>query len=66
MSLLTPKEIERNKIFFPEPTAHDWQNDFKYENGNYTRTCIECTWVFRGHKRRLVCYSCATKEETLK
>ena len=42
-----------------QDTKGDWQEDFLHENGNYMCTCVECKCIFRGHKRRIVCKSCA-------
>lgn len=61
--LLTQKEINRNKLFFPEPTKHDWKDDFKYENGNYMAACHCCGEVFRGYKGRLICNYCASTQK---
>lgn len=38
----------------------DWVEDFSHENGNYLNTCIKCDNEFKGHKRRVVCKTCAT------
>ena len=37
----------------------DWTEDFEHENGNYHCRCEICRADFIGHKRRVVCRSCA-------
>ena len=44
-----------------ENDKRDWKEDFKYENGYYLNTCCRCGHTFIGHKRRVVCKSCANK-----
>ena len=39
-------------------TKHDWTDDFKYENGNYSNKCGHCGVMFIGHKRRINCRVC--------
>lgn len=39
----------------------DWIEDFSHENGNYLCLCIECDFVFKGHKRRVICAECAAR-----
>lgn len=41
----------------------DWPEDFSHENGEYQCRCVECGSVFIGHKRRVVCRTCADKGE---
>ncbi len=43
---------------------YDWTEDFDHENGRYLRACVHCGAAFLGHKRRVVCRVCATKEVT--
>ena len=40
----------------------DWPEDFPYENGQYYCRCVHCKIQFIGHKRRVVCKNCATKD----
>jgi hypothetical protein len=40
-------------------TERDWPEDFELENGNYVRRCLTCSHTFFGHKRRVVCKTCA-------
>jgi len=40
-----------------------WEEDFSHENGNYICICMECNLKFVGHKRRVVCKKCASKEK---
>lgn len=42
----------------------DWPEDLDHENGTYNCKCCECGQQFMGHKRRLVCKTCANGEET--
>ena len=37
-----------------------WVEDREHENGNYYNLCGHCGRQFIGHKRRVVCKSCAT------
>ena len=37
---------------------HDWPEDFKLENGNYSNRCRKCNSYFIGHKHRRVCKEC--------
>ena len=39
----------------------DWQEDRRFENGQYFCKCLDCGETFIGHKRRLQCKSCAIK-----
>lgn len=43
--------------------ARDWPQDAGHENGRYTCQCVECGLIFTGHKRRVVCRSCAVPSE---
>jgi len=47
-----------NKDIFKD-NERNWEEDFKYENGNYMNRCIVCNRMFLGHKRRCVCKLCA-------
>lgn len=38
-----------------------WHEDKDHENGNYSCLCCECGRMFVGHKRRVVCRSCASE-----
>lgn len=38
----------------------DWPEDFDHENGNYDCICHDCGLHFMGHKRRIICRSCAS------
>lgn len=38
-----------------------WPEDAGLENGNYQNRCMECGEPFYGHKRRVVCKTCAYK-----
>lgn len=42
-----------------EAVGRDWLEDFTHENGNYECACCICKNSFVGHKRRVVCKSCA-------
>jgi uncharacterized OB-fold protein len=44
----------------PDP-IHDWFEDFDHENGMYECKCCNCGVFFVGHKRRIVCFDCASK-----
>lgn len=39
--------------------SRDWTEDESHENGQYYCTCIECGERFIGHKRRVICKTCA-------
>lgn len=39
--------------------ARNWDEDFTHENGDYLCQCVTCGKPFIGHKRRVVCRSCA-------
>jgi hypothetical protein len=41
-----------------------WHEDEGHENGNYFCNCIECGRQFIGHKRRVICKSCAAPPAT--
>jgi hypothetical protein len=45
--------------------ARNWFEDASHENGNYQCRCTDCGEIFIGHKRRVVCRTCAipTKKE---
>lgn len=43
--------------------VRDWEEDFAHENGNYFNKCVRCNNMFMGHKRRVVCKSCAAPAE---
>ena len=63
------KEMEKNtperKDFnIPEDPRRDWEEDFKYENGNYFCTCFVCKQGFTGHKRRPLCKLCDQEDKT--
>lgn len=45
------------------PGARDWPEDFLHENGNDQNFCSQCSHLFIGHKRRVVCKVCATLED---
>lgn len=40
----------------------DWEEDFEHENGDYECRCVTCKLMFYGHKRRVVCRACSTKQ----
>ena len=42
-------------------TAHDWPDDYVYDNGMYMNICHACSTKFFGHKRRITCKVCADK-----
>ena len=44
-------------------SARNWEEDRKFENGNYICTCASCGKDFFGHKRRMYCKECATKQD---
>lgn len=46
-----------------ELTSRSWLEDQGHENGDYFNKCIVCGEQFIGHKRRLVCRSCATDDK---
>ena len=46
-------------------TPRDWTEDFEHENGKYSNACLDCGQAFLGHKRRIVCKTCASKESPL-
>ena len=37
----------------------NWPEDFSHENGNYNCECVRCGGIFIGHKRRVLCKTCA-------
>jgi hypothetical protein len=39
----------------------NWKEDYEHENGNYICTCYSCKESFYGHKRRVVCKTCASE-----
>lgn len=39
--------------------SNDWTEDFSHENGVYYNHCTLCSYLFVGHKRRVVCRKCA-------
>lgn len=41
----------------------NWPEDFSHENGMYENLCCLCKRSFLGHKRRVVCKSCATERQ---
>lgn len=43
-------------------SERDWKEDFSHENGKYSNYCHACTKYFMGHKRRICCKKCSTKE----
>ena len=47
------------------PTLRDWPEDHiaDPDNGAYMCTCCACHATFAGHKRRVVCKECATKDK---
>lgn len=45
------------KIF--KTTSNDWVEDFDHENGRYLNRCCECSIIFEGHKRRVICKVCS-------
>lgn len=54
----TPNAIER------KVTPKDWPEDSQSENGSYFNTCTTCGGEFVGHKRRLTCKECDTRNAT--
>ncbi|MCK5602035.1 hypothetical protein KAR91_09205 [Candidatus Pacearchaeota archaeon] len=46
-------------------SAKDWHEDSAHENGNYSGKCSTCSEEFRGHKRRVTCRECATKDKQI-
>jgi len=40
----------------------DWTEDFEHENGMYQNRCRTCNELFIGHKRRMTCKECASKQ----
>lgn len=43
----------------PRTTTEGWPEDAPYENGKYLCTCLACRGTFMGHKRRVICKTCA-------
>jgi hypothetical protein len=41
-----------------------WPEDAAHENGFYSNVCCHCLRTFTGHKRRVVCKSCAAMAPT--
>lgn len=39
--------------------SRNWEDDFKFENGNYQCKCGNCGKMFLGYKRRVTCKVCA-------
>lgn len=52
------KTLELPKIY-EDTEGRNYPEDYKLENGNYMNTCIRCKLRFFGHKRRVICKSCA-------
>jgi len=47
-----------------QATSKDYVEDFKLENGMYTNRCCACGEMFIGYKRRVICKSCFTIENS--
>jgi len=56
-------EIRAAAAALPDEPSGDWKDDASHENGNYQCQCVECGKFFLGHKRRVMCKLCATKDE---
>lgn len=39
--------------------ARNWTEDYLHDNGQYMNRCMTCRRIFCGHKRRVVCKTCA-------
>lgn len=39
--------------------VRNWTEDASHENGNYECRCVECSQMFIGHKRRVLCKACS-------
>ncbi len=52
--------VEASSATSEAVASGDWPEDFSHENGNYDNICCHCGKVFRGHKRRVCCKSCAS------
>lgn len=39
----------------------NWEEDYTYENGQYSCTCLRCKEEFIGHKGRVMCKECDTQ-----
>ena len=37
----------------------NWVEDYPHNNGQYMNRCMTCRRIFYGHKRRVVCKTCA-------
>jgi hypothetical protein len=54
------EELKKNQLpNFDSPK--NWKEDYEHENGNYICTCYSCKESFYGHKRRVVCKTCASE-----
>lgn len=42
-------------------SQRSFEEDFKYENGNYMNLCQNCFKTFIGYKRRVICKLCIKK-----
>lgn len=40
-------------------SERSWKEDYDHENGQYVNRCHVCELYFVGHKRRVICKSCA-------
>jgi hypothetical protein len=49
-----------------EAAEADWVEDKGHENGNYQCFCTTCRLPFFGHKRRVTCKACDTREACAK
>lgn len=53
-------------IFSFTNKPEDWPEDSNLENGNYFNKCSVCNKEFVGHKRRVICKSCAITPPPIK
>jgi hypothetical protein len=59
---LVTQQSEPKKNQLPNfDSPKNWKEDYEHENGNYICTCYSCKESFYGHKRRVVCKTCASE-----
>lgn len=58
---LAPQAVQTGWKLLKDTTREErsWAEDAAHENGSYFCECMECGRQFIGHKRRVVCKSCA-------
>ncbi len=62
---VTDEDIETalEKMEMPiDSNPRNWIEDFVFDNGKYANRCVECEFLFLGHKRRPYCKVCASGE----